>query len=754
MKCIDDIAELCYNASFPGAVDTDVSDSHLAISNAINEFKNGNITADTAIADISSNVDSIVIHCEEMKKRCLDAVGGDFTKLTEADMQTCKNYTAISDYVMKYAAIIAEHNNSAVGKSTSITTERKEPEVEIQDGGEVKLDFTPKAKPSKKKAAKTTIEFGEDVSNKPIDKPVEIAVPLPAEMEKEEPLKGETTDNPVEVSESPIVTNDKIERKQIEETVEAHNKILDDFKPVKIDAIPKPQIQEEIEIDEARKEDENSVGIVYTPAPEPTPAPVAEPAKSTSDVDDDFDIASEESKIVVSEDDEIKVDSEDDVAIDANGLISDGPIVNVDDDTDAGVLSEEELASIEIEKEPEEVNVETEAASDGSDEIDGDKKLYETSKVISRKRENPTLAMLRKFDPKKFDLSKISVFDYDGSDEAFRKEYITSRDNMMAAPRVSRIALLMSGHYEEIAACGNFDFTSIGRTLTDGSVDFVDREVFLYNFIYSKIMYCSYARSVPEFDEWAQHIFYPDINSLFFGVYDANSVGENNYTAVCPKCGKTMVIPRENKDIAVAVSNVFKPNDLEKFIKFSDIMKQDISPMYEEAKNKTIRKQLNNTKYIVEYGVPTLYDYLTTISTLRKICQRDNIDIDLSNVETFAEPEVALRIFHYMYIKRIAIPSVTVKPDGKKSVKYVGLRSKADIIEFLNQLDINDYSQLVNARDISDFITKSACDFYLKDCKCTNETDGVKCDHVTKYLLFNPKKAFFFKIGEARANLG
>ena len=749
MKCIDDIAELCYKASFPGEIDIDVSNPHIAISNAINEFKNGNITADAAIADISSNIDSIVIHCEEMKKRCLDAVGGDFTKLTEADMQTCKNYTAISDYVMKYAAIIAEHNNSVVGKSASITTEKKEPEAEIQDGGEVRLDFTPKAKPSKKKA-KTTIEFGEDVSTKPIDKPV-----ATEELEKEEPLKGETIDNPVEVSESPMVTNDKIEEKQIEETVEAHNKALDDFKPVKIDAIPKPQIQEEIEIDEAKTEDENSVGEVHTPTSEPTPAPVAEPAKPVNDVDDDFDIASEESKIVVSEDDEIKPDSEDDdIAIDANGLISDGPIVNMDDDTDVGMLSEEELASIEIEKEPEEVNAETKAASDGSDEIDGDKKLYDTSKVISRKRENPTLAMLRKFDPKKFDLSKISVFDYDGSDEAFRKEYITSRDNMMAAPRVSRIALLMSGHYEEIAACGNFDFTSIGRTLTDGSVDFVDREVFLYNFIYSKIMYCSYARSVPEFDEWAQHIFYPDINSLFFGVYDANSVGENNYTAVCPKCGKTMVIPRENKDIAVAVSNVFKPNDLEKFIKFSDIMKQDISPMYEEAKNKTIRKQLNNTKYIVEYGVPTLFDYLTTISTLRKICQRDNIDIDLSNVETFAEPEVALRIFHYMYIKRIAIPSVTVKPDGKKSVKYVGLRSKADIIEFLNQLDINDYSQLVNARDISDFITKSACDFYLKDCKCTNETDGVKCDHVVKYLLFNPKKAFFFKIGEARANLG
>ncbi len=496
MKCIDDIAALCLDPPFPPDFDTEISTPHSAIMKAVADFKDGNITANDAIAKISSSIDSIVITCENKKKECLASVNGDFTKLDDEAMQKCKNYSGISDYIMTYyAAAIAEYNNSAAGKAASISTEKKEPEAEIQDGGEVRLDFTPKAKPSKKKVAKTTIEFGEDVSNKPIDKPVEKTEPLPEQ--PEEPLKGETVDNPVEVSESPIVTNDKIEKKQIEETVEAHNKALDDFKPVKIDAIPKPQIQEEIELDEAKREDENSVGEVYTPAPEPTPSPAAEPAKSTSDVDDDFDIASEESKIVVSEDNEIKVDSDDDVAIDANGLISDGPIVNVDDDTDVSMLSEEELASIEIEKEPEEVNAETKAASDGSDEIDGDKKLYETSKVISRKRENPTLAMLRKFDPKKFDLSKISVFDYDGSDEAFRKEYITSRDNMMAAPRVSRIALLMSGHYEEIAACGNFDFTSIGRTLTDGAIDFVDREVFLYNFIYSKIMYCSYARSVP-----------------------------------------------------------------------------------------------------------------------------------------------------------------------------------------------------------------------------------------------------------------
>ena len=338
------------------------------------------------------------------------------------------------------------------------------------------------------------------------------------------------------------------------------------------------------------------------------------------------------------------------------------------------------------------------------------------------------------------------MFDYDGSDEQFRKEYILSRNNMMAAPRVSRVALLMSGHYEEISAYGSFDFGTISRRLTDDSLDFVDREVFLYNSIYSHIMYCSYAKSVPDFDTWCKNIYYPDANSLFFGVYDANSVGVNNYLAECPMCGKQMIIPRENKDLAVAVSNVFKKDDLATFITYKDIMKRDNSPMYKWARDTTIRKQLRNTKYIIDYGVPTLYDYLTTIATMRRIAANKEIDIDLSSVESFSDPETALRIYHYMYIKRIGVPSIV---QGTNKIKFIGLTSKADIIEFLNNLDINDWSQLINDNEISEFITKSACDYYIADAKCNDE----KCGHVIKHLLFNPKKAVFFKIGEVRANL-
>ena len=594
-----------------------------------------------------------------------------------------------------------------------------------EDGDNVKIesDVLPVRKTKKKRPVvevESVIEFNDDINE-----------PKEPEPKSEQPREvqsvssaGEFTYDEVrnETNSNEIYKSDKPELKEA-----VHDDLI---KPAHITSIPKAQLETPKEDVEPVK---NEVALSQ-PKEE-----VSNDKKDGVVENDAIEIESEDTaKIIIAEDKPSEKEDE----IDEDDYLSDGPIVNDDVDME---LSKEELDNVEIfDKESEEKTDDN--VDDGSNAIDDDKTYYETSKVISRKRENPMFKTLAKLDNTKYDLAKVSVFDYDGSDEQFRKEYILSRNNMMAAPRVSRVALLMSGHYEEISAYGSFDFGTISRRLTDDSLDFVDREVFLYNSIYSHIMYCSYAKSVPDFDTWCKNIYYPDANSLFFGVYDANSVGVNNYLAECPMCGKQMVIPRENKDLAVAVSNVFKKDDLATFITYKDIMKRDNSPMYKWARDTTIRKQLRNTKYIIDYGVPTLFDYLTTIATMRRIAANKEIDIDLSSVESFSDPETALRIYHYMYIKRIGVPSIV---QGTNKIKFIGLTSKADIIEFLNNLDINDWSQLINDNEISEFITKSACDYYIADAKCNDE----KCGHVIKHLLFNPKKAVFFKIGEVRANL-
>ena len=623
-------------------------------------------------------------------------------------------YSKRYNNTLKRIDIIKQDNSKVTAPASNETIN--------EDGDNVKIesDVLPIRKTKKKRPVvevESVIEFNDDINEpKEPEQPREVqSVSSAGEFTYDE-VRNETNSNEIYKSDKP----------EMKEAVRTDDLI----KPAHITSIPKAQL-------ETPKEDVKPIKVEVALS---QPKEEVSTDKKDDVVENDaIEIESEDTaKVIIAED----KPSENETEIDEDDYLSDGPIVNDDVDME---LSKEELDNVEIfDKDSEEKTDDN--VDDGSNSIDDDKTYYETSKVISRKRENPMFKTLAKLDNTKYDLAKVSVFDYDGSDEQFRKEYILSRNNMMAAPRVSRVALLMSGHYEEISAYGSFDFGTISRRLTDDSLDFVDREVFLYNSIYSHIMYCSYAKSVPDFDTWCKNIYYPDANSLFFGVYDANSVGVNNYLAECPMCGKQMIIPRENKDLAVAVSNVFKKDDLATFITYKDIMKRDNSPMYKWARDTTIRKQLRNTKYIIDYGVPTLFDYLTTIATMRRIAANKEIDIDLSSVESFSDPETALRIYHYMYIKRIGVPSIV---QGTNKIKFIGLTSKADIIEFLNNLDINDWSQLINDNEISEFITKSACDYYIADAKCNDE----KCGHVIKHLLFNPKKAVFFKIGEVRANL-
>ena len=677
-----------------------------------NNYKNCSDVAESKLYldAIEDTLNKISQHCTKI-----------LNELETSGLKSSDGYNLYSkryNDTLKRIDIIA-HDNSKV--TTPVSNETNN-----EDGDNVKIesDVLPVRKNKRKRPVvevESVIEFNDDINE-----------PKEPEPKSEQPREvqsvssaGEFTYDEVrnETNSNEIYKSDKPEMKKAVRT--------DDLiKPAHITSIPKAQL-------ETPKEDVKPVKIeVALTQPKEE---VSADKKDDVVENDAIEIESEDTaKIIIAED----KPSENETEIDEDDYLSDGPIVNDDVDME---LTKEELDNVEIfDKDSEEKTDDN--ADDGSNAIDDDKTYYETSKVISRKRENPMFKTLAKLDNTKYDLAKVSVFDYDGSDEQFRKEYILSRNNMMAAPRVSRVALLMSGHYEEISAYGSFDFGTISRRLTDDSLDFVDREVFLYNSIYSHIMYCSYAKSVPDFDTWCKNIYYPDANSLFFGVYDANSVGVNNYLAECPMCGKQMIIPRENKDLAVAVSNVFKKDDLATFITYKDIMKRDNSPMYKWARDTTIRKQLRNTKYIIDYGVPTLYDYLTTIATMRRIAANKEIDIDLSSVESFSDPETALRIYHYMYIKRIGVPSIV---QGTNKIKFIGLTSKADIIEFLNNLDINDWSQLINDNEISEFITKSACDYYIADAKCNDE----KCGHVIKHLLFNPKKAVFFKIGEVRANL-
>lgn len=368
-------------------------------------------------------------------------------------------------------------------------------------------------------------------------------------------------------------------------------------------------------------------------------------------------------------------------------------------------------------------------------------------KSVSRKKMSDTLKALSKINTEGLDIDKITMFDFNESDDNIRREYLKSRNDMVASPKVSRIGLLMSGHYEEISAYGNFDLISIQRNISNSDKDFVDRELIMYNSIYDHVKFVSYSTEKPSFEEWAKHIYYPDISSLFYGVYDANSVGENVYTFRCPFCGTYSSVSKKNKDLAVAVPEELTKDTLENFITSKDLIKKDFTDIAKWARTSIVRKQLSSSKIIVDYAVPTLYDYLVVLNTARRISQRDlGGSLDISSIELFntdANEEDAMRILAYMYIKSIGVPS---KVENSNKFRYIKLTEKADIIEYINSLDLEDYSELFTGNKVQDIFTKTATRYFIENAVCENE----KCKRNVKYIAIDPKQIFFFKIGEVR----
>jgi hypothetical protein len=333
---------------------------------------------------------------------------------------------------------------------------------------------------------------------------------------------------------------------------------------------------------------------------------------------------------------------------------------------------------------------------------------------------------------------------------------------MIAAPHASKVLLLMSGYHIEISSYGHWHTMSLERIMRNPSYDFVDKELILLNSIYDHIIYFSYSKNKPTFEEWLASVKYPDYDAIFFGLFDANYPGMNYFRAPCPYCGTDdIIVGKENKDLIVAIDNKYSEDYLIQQITTKEMGKLDTSSYLPKWANSTrLRKVTKNSKILFEYEVPTLLDYVRMLTTAKRIIRRDNVVLDLSKIlgpgdedDNNDNSEEYSRLLLYLYIKTIGLPSpIYGDPEHPKeptSYKYIGLTNKADIIEIINSLDFSDYLSLLQGDPVRELLLKQSVYYYIKDVKCTNKY----CGKTINYINLDPRKIFFSKISAARATL-
>ena len=687
----------------------DVNEENKSLDDYINEFKG-----------VISNPDSVDIQQLQNMMQNVYKVGNTIN--SGNDVEKAKEF---SDIVDSLNSIMREKRQKAINATIEKTNEVKE---NNSDSSSVSKEFSPQK-----------VNMNEP---EPLPKQVDITPPSSKEAEIASEAEAKSA-----ISSSEIVHEDDLPK---------------DMKPsrkewVEFKVIPAPVFENSPEQPKPSTEQNHSDIEKHEEATEKTDKPT-EQSQSTKE-----EIAIEtpdtvENIIVSNTDDktEDKKDESEDVLSDFDDILTVKPF-DGDDDLDDIVLEDAPESKEDDTSNNEEFSVETKEDKAKEEEerikkiedeyssIPEDLEIH-SIKQVSRVKVSDTLKALTKLNTDNIRLEKLEMYDFDANDENIRRGYLKTRNDMIASPKVSRVSLLMSGHYEEISAYGNYDLTSVQRVIYNNSSNFYERERILYESIYGHVQYVSYSKTKPDFDTWAKNIMYPDIASLFYGVYDANSVGDNNYNFDCPFCYNEVSIARKNKDLTVAVPKELTADKLDKFITTKDVFGLDTVEISKWAKTATVRKKLSKTNIIVDYGIPTLYDYLTMLGTFNRINARDmRNEFDMSIIEGFNVDESNendfMRMMGYLYIKDIGTP---VRVGDTNKFRYIRLKSKADIIEYVNSLNIDDYNELFKGKDVTDIMVKSATRYYLKDCQCPN------CKRNIKFVAINPKQIFFFKIGEER----
>jgi hypothetical protein len=373
-------------------------------------------------------------------------------------------------------------------------------------------------------------------------------------------------------------------------------------------------------------------------------------------------------------------------------------------------------------------------------------------KAVSRTKTNPFRAKLQKKNIDENLISAIKLFPYNENDDIIKREYLLSRNDMLASPHASRVYLLMSGYYTDITSFGNWDCESLERVMRNSSYDFVDKEVAILNTIYNHIVYFSYTKTRPSFEDWLASVKFPDYDTLFFALFDANYPGINYFRLECPYCGnENVTVGKETKDLVVAVDRNYSDDDLTKQLSVHDAAQLDSEAYLPKWANTTkVRKMARNSKILFEYMVPTLLDYVQMISTVKRIAKREDKFIDLSKILVPGD-EAYLRLLLYLYVKTVGLPSPIygdpAKPKEPTSYKYIGLDNKGDVIEIINSLDIEDYASLFIGEPLQDLMLKRSLYYYVKDSQCP------ECKNIIKYVNLGPRNIFFSRITDAVRNL-
>lgn len=271
----------------------------------------------------------------------------------------------------------------------------------------------------------------------------------------------------------------------------------------------------------------------------------------------------------------------------------------------------------------------------------------------------------------------------------------------------------------------------------------------------------------PEMNELFKMIKYPDLQQLYFAVYHGTNANKRKKYRIT--CHNPVKDETTGSEVACGFGNILELYDEELVfgIVNNDLTEKDfyllISDAYPKDRTLNITKQakkeihrLTSTKTNIVQHVPSVWDYMETMSLMLEIIKDPEIDIDfdLTNIDVeIPDDEWEYQMYDkvkllktYLYTKQIDFLWLLNPSTDEVRYKTVSVEKnqRREIFDILIDLPFDDMLSLTRGKEIKEMMALKALDYYVPEFKCKG------CGKKINPVKFDIRTNFFIQLSEMR----
>lgn len=274
----------------------------------------------------------------------------------------------------------------------------------------------------------------------------------------------------------------------------------------------------------------------------------------------------------------------------------------------------------------------------------------------------------------------------------------------------------------------------------------------------------------PEMNELFKMIKYPDLQQLYFAVYHGtNANRRKKYRITCHNpikdesgaevaCGYANTLELYDEELVFGILNE-NLSEKDFYLLISDSYPKDRTLNITKQAKKEIHR-LTSTKTNIIQHVPSIWDYLETMTLMLEMIKDPDvdIDIDLTNIDIeIPDDEWDYQYYDkvkllktYLYTKQIDFLWLLNPSTDEVRYKTVSVEKnqRREIFDILLDLPFDDMLSLTRGKEIKEMMALKALDYYVPEFTCKG------CGKKINPVSFDIRTNFFIQLSEMRRTKG